>query len=406
VPYDRLPESGGARDAYADVDLREVVRRALLALPPRQRPVVVLRYFDDLTEAQTAEALGCAVGTVKSQASAALRALRASLPVRARSRRLATVAVAATAAVVVGLTVWSAGATGHQAVQPSDSSQTLELGGVSVRVPAGWAVSEQPPGTWCDARPRTVYLGGTLRDPAGLTAAGAPAPCPHTMPGPLIWLGRAGMSMSSPLQLVRMPGGGLARVELSGISTLQDQHDVRQYLLITPVAGRVQLIASLTDRTTTELAPARTSRELTELLQRIRVAPHALQGRLTSLPAGLAVVTDDRPPGPQKVSAEVVEPRALARLSAQLRDLPRATVDPGGNCFSPLSAATLVDLHQLDQAWREFRARWPGAVIGLGGPEILVGSQQCPYLVDSEGGAAQWRPDLIDSLFQAAARPS
>ena len=49
---------------------------ALNALPRGQRAVVVLRYFDDLTEAQTAEMLGVSVGTVKSQTSKALAALR------------------------------------------------------------------------------------------------------------------------------------------------------------------------------------------------------------------------------------------------------------------------------------------------------------------------------------------
>ena len=49
---------------------------ALERLPRRQRAVVVLRYFEDLTEAQTAQVLGCSVGTVKSQASKAFAKLR------------------------------------------------------------------------------------------------------------------------------------------------------------------------------------------------------------------------------------------------------------------------------------------------------------------------------------------
>ena len=52
---------------------------ALQQRPARQRAAIVLRYYEDLTEAQTAEAMGCAVGTVKSQVSAALSKLRERL---------------------------------------------------------------------------------------------------------------------------------------------------------------------------------------------------------------------------------------------------------------------------------------------------------------------------------------
>jgi len=77
IPTGALPEVGDERDAYAEVDMQQSVQAALAALPRRQRAVMVLRFFDDLTEVQTAEVLGCAVGTVKSQTSKALSRLRA-----------------------------------------------------------------------------------------------------------------------------------------------------------------------------------------------------------------------------------------------------------------------------------------------------------------------------------------
>lgn len=57
------PDRGGAAadDAPAVVDLRDALVRALLTLPPRQRAVLVLRYFDDLPPAEVADALGCSV---------------------------------------------------------------------------------------------------------------------------------------------------------------------------------------------------------------------------------------------------------------------------------------------------------------------------------------------------------
>ena len=66
-------------DHAATVALRTVVRNALCELPARQRAVVVLRYFDDLSEAEVASLLSCSVGTVKSHASRGLARLRAVL---------------------------------------------------------------------------------------------------------------------------------------------------------------------------------------------------------------------------------------------------------------------------------------------------------------------------------------
>ena len=75
VPTEQLPHRSTA-DRTAQVDDRDALWQALGRLPKRQRAVVVLRYFEDLTEAQTADALGVAVGTVKSQTSKALATLR------------------------------------------------------------------------------------------------------------------------------------------------------------------------------------------------------------------------------------------------------------------------------------------------------------------------------------------
>jgi RNA polymerase sigma-70 factor (sigma-E family) len=72
-----LPEPTDDGDAEL-ADLRRDVVAALAALPRGQRAVIVLRYFEDLTEAQTAEALECSVGTVKSQTARALGVLRRS----------------------------------------------------------------------------------------------------------------------------------------------------------------------------------------------------------------------------------------------------------------------------------------------------------------------------------------
>jgi RNA polymerase sigma-70 factor (sigma-E family) len=74
------PPDTAARDAHADASaLAAVIRQALRELPRRQRTVLVLRYFEDLPEAEVAALLGCSPGTVKTHAHRGLRALRARL---------------------------------------------------------------------------------------------------------------------------------------------------------------------------------------------------------------------------------------------------------------------------------------------------------------------------------------
>ncbi|AKH83254.1 RNA polymerase sigma24 factor [Streptomyces sp. CNQ-509] len=80
VPHGELPDAAAPADAFAQVDLEQSLAAAIRRLPPRQRAVVVLRYFEDLSVQDTAATLGCAPGTVKSQSAKALRTLRGLLP--------------------------------------------------------------------------------------------------------------------------------------------------------------------------------------------------------------------------------------------------------------------------------------------------------------------------------------
>jgi RNA polymerase sigma-70 factor (sigma-E family) len=76
LPTAELPEAADAGDPHRGFDDRDRLWRALGRLPRRQRAVLVLRYFEDLSEQEIADALGCSVGTVKSQASRAMAKLR------------------------------------------------------------------------------------------------------------------------------------------------------------------------------------------------------------------------------------------------------------------------------------------------------------------------------------------
>jgi RNA polymerase sigma-70 factor (sigma-E family) len=63
-------------DSWPDVDTRLTLSKILRRLPPRQRAIVALRYYEDLSEADVAEVMGCSVGTVKSQHAKAIAKLR------------------------------------------------------------------------------------------------------------------------------------------------------------------------------------------------------------------------------------------------------------------------------------------------------------------------------------------
>jgi RNA polymerase sigma-70 factor (sigma-E family) len=73
------PAAPAAGDAAGEWEERAALLAALRDLPPRQRAVVVLRYWLDMSEAETAAALNCSAGTVKSQASRALATLRGTV---------------------------------------------------------------------------------------------------------------------------------------------------------------------------------------------------------------------------------------------------------------------------------------------------------------------------------------
>jgi RNA polymerase sigma-70 factor (sigma-E family) len=76
VPSPALPEAGDRSDLAGESATRDALQRALAKLSRQQRAVVVLRYVEDLSVAETAHLLGCSPGTVKVQASRALATLR------------------------------------------------------------------------------------------------------------------------------------------------------------------------------------------------------------------------------------------------------------------------------------------------------------------------------------------
>ncbi|MEV4411744.1 SigE family RNA polymerase sigma factor [Catellatospora sp. NPDC049609] len=166
-PMAELPELPGPDEPRQVVD-RVVLGRALDTLTAKQRAVVVLRYYEDLSEADTAAAMGCSVGTVKSQTHLALGKLRSALPMfaeqagvyadaeaaltRARTSRSRRIAVGAAVLVLPVVLVAALFAVrGGDAVPPPltgtpspSPSASVPYPPVPTQVPGSAAVAELP----------------------------------------------------------------------------------------------------------------------------------------------------------------------------------------------------------------------------------------------------------------------
>jgi RNA polymerase sigma-70 factor (sigma-E family) len=79
-PTGEFADQVGGRELESDAIDRSVLAGALRRLTPKQRSVLYLRFYEDMSEAETAEMLGCAIGTVKSQTHDALVKLRRLAP--------------------------------------------------------------------------------------------------------------------------------------------------------------------------------------------------------------------------------------------------------------------------------------------------------------------------------------
>lgn len=77
---EEVPESHSDHDIESAVLAKSALGRALRTLTARQRATLYFRYYEDMSEAETARMLGCSTGTVKSQAHAALARLRSTAP--------------------------------------------------------------------------------------------------------------------------------------------------------------------------------------------------------------------------------------------------------------------------------------------------------------------------------------
>ncbi|WP_326549539.1 SigE family RNA polymerase sigma factor [Micromonospora sp. NBC_01813] len=157
-PTETLPERAGP-DLIQEHLERDVLWRHVKALPARQRAVLVLRFYEDLSEAQTAALLDISPGTVKSQTSRALGTLRKRL-----------VAEGLTPAAMSGAPVRVQLPTAHETPVPAVG------GGTPTATPSPYA---QPPAGGESAAPATT---GPVRSGQPLPAARLPGGCILPLP--------------------------------------------------------------------------------------------------------------------------------------------------------------------------------------------------------------------------------
>jgi RNA polymerase sigma-70 factor (sigma-E family) len=78
-PYEQVPERAEERDVFGQLDDRDEIWAGLRGLPDRQRAALVLRFFEGLSDSESAAALGCREGTIRSLISRGLSTLRQEL---------------------------------------------------------------------------------------------------------------------------------------------------------------------------------------------------------------------------------------------------------------------------------------------------------------------------------------